>query len=149
MRVLIDTNVIVDVALEREELVDDNQAVLDWCSARGTLAWVAWHTVTNGYYILRSAPPKGLGDETASLFLSELLEWAEIAPATTGIARSGLGISGGDLEDHLLALCAEAISVDLIFPRNGPDLKNSRVGDFPRPVPEGGRHRLNKALFKA
>lgn len=127
MRVLIDTNVIIDVALEREEFVDDSQAVLDWCSTRGTLTWVAWHTVTNCYYILRSTPPKGLGDETARLFLSELLEWAEIAPATTGIARSGLSISGGDLEDHLQALCAEAISADLIVTRNEADFKNSPV----------------------
>jgi predicted nucleic acid-binding protein len=127
MRVLIDTNVLIDVALEREDFVEDSEAVLDWCSTKGTLAWVAWHTVTNCYYILRSMPPKGLGDEAARLFLSELLEWADIAPATTGIAKSGLGMSGGDLEDHLQALCAEAVSADLIVTRNTADFDNSPV----------------------
>jgi len=127
MRVFIDTNVLIDVALEREGFVDDSQAVLDWCSTNGTRTWVAWHTVTNCYYVLRSSPPKGLGDEAARSFLNDLLDWADIAPTSTRIAKAGLGVSGGDLEDHLHAMCAKAVSADVIVTRNHGDFQNSPV----------------------
>ena len=113
MRILIDTNVLLDVALDREEFVEDSQTVLDWCSTKGEQTWVSWHTITNCYYILRRPPPKGVGDDAARQFLSELLDWAEIV--------------GGDLEDHLQGYCADAISADVILTRNVKDFKASPV----------------------
>ncbi len=127
MRILIDTNVLLDVALDREEFVEDSQAVLDWCSTKGEQTWVSWHTITNCYYILRRSPPKGVGDDAARQFLSELLDWAKIAPTSTQIAKAALEISGGDLEDHLQGYCADAISADVILTRNVKDFKASPV----------------------
>ncbi len=127
MRIFIDTNLLIDVALEREAFVDHSQAVLDWCSTQSAETWVSWHTITNCYYVLRSSPPKALGDESARLFLTDLLSWTGIAPATIQIARTGLAITGGDFEDHLQALCAEAVSADVIVTRNVDDFKGAKV----------------------
>ena len=81
MRVFIDTNVLIDVALERKAFVDDSQAVIDWCSLNGFETFVAWHTITKCYYLLSSAPPRGLGSNLAKTFLNDLLDWTSIAPA--------------------------------------------------------------------
>ena len=46
MKALIDTDVLLDVALAREPHVQHSAAVLRWAEAGGKAA-VAWHTLTN------------------------------------------------------------------------------------------------------
>jgi predicted nucleic acid-binding protein len=47
VRVLVDTNVILDVALRRPGLFDGSQRALVRCEAEGFELRIAWHTVAN------------------------------------------------------------------------------------------------------
>ena len=46
MKIFLDTDVLLDVALARQPHMGDSAAVLQWVQAGGTAA-VAWHSLTN------------------------------------------------------------------------------------------------------
>ena len=54
MRALIDTDVLLDVALAREPHAEQSAGVLRWAEAGGS-AVVAWHTLTNCAYLLKGS----------------------------------------------------------------------------------------------
>lgn len=52
MRILIDTDVLLDVALAREPHLAASAGVLEWADSGGEAA-VAWHSLTNCAYLLK------------------------------------------------------------------------------------------------
>ena len=61
MKILIDTNVLPDVALNRGEFFAHGAAGLDWAESSPRHAAVAWHTISNLAYLLKqdARPPWG------------------------------------------------------------------------------------------
>jgi hypothetical protein len=57
MIVLIDTDVLIDVALDRRPFAGPAGQLLDALQERRTDAYVAWHSLSNFYYMV--APKKG------------------------------------------------------------------------------------------
>ena len=55
MKVLIDTDVLIDVALKRPEFADDSQRVLEWAENKAGEAAVAWHSLSNLAYMTTDA----------------------------------------------------------------------------------------------
>ena len=47
MIVLIDADVLIDVALDREPFVEHSSLVLDFAENRKFLAYIAWHSIAN------------------------------------------------------------------------------------------------------
>ena len=116
MRILIDTDVLMDVALAREPHVEDSAAVLEWAEAGGEAA-VAWHSLTNCAYLLKGGGP----------FLKKLLEVVEVAPVASTDAHHALQLRMRDLEDAFQAAAALAWKADFIVTRNLSDYRNSPV----------------------
>lgn len=121
MRVLIDTDILLDVALARDPHLAESAEVLRWAEAGGDAA-VAWHSIANCAYLLKSA---------GRPFLSWLLEIVEVAPTSTGAARRALEMPMRDVEDALQAAAAVAWDADAIVTRNIRDFLRSPV----RPLP--------------
>lgn len=117
MRVLLDTDVLIDVALAREPHATHSAAVLRWAAAGGEAA-VAWHTLANCAYLL-----KGGGRP----FLTRLLRIVEVAAAGTADARRALDSPMRDIEDAFQAAAALAWRADAIVTRNIPDFRRSPV----------------------
>lgn len=117
MKVLLDTDVLLDVALAREPHAAQSTAVLRWAEAGGEAA-VAWHTLSNCAYLL-----KGSGRP----FLNRLLRMVEVAPAGTADARRAIELPMTDLEDALQAAAALAWGADAIVTRNIRDFRRSPV----------------------
>ena len=117
MRVLLDTDVLLDVALAREPHAAHSAAVLRWVEAGGTAA-VAWHTLANCAYLL-----KGGGRP----FLIRLLRIVEVSPAGTADARRAIELPMADLEDAFQAAAALAWGADAIVTRNIRDFRRSPV----------------------
>lgn len=116
MRILIDTDVLLDVALSRELHVEHSVAVMNWVQTGGEAA-VAWHSLTNCAYLLKGGKP----------FLSKLLKLVEVAPVGTADARRALELPMSDLEDAFQASAALAWKADFIVTRNLPDYRHSPV----------------------
>jgi len=116
MRILIDCDVLLDIALERAPHVTDSAAVLRWVQSGG-IAAVAWHTLTNCSYILKGGRP----------FLGKLLELVEVVSTGTAEARRALTLPMTDVEDAFQASAALAWGADFIITRNIADYRRSPV----------------------
>jgi len=128
MRVLIDTDVLLDVALAREPHVAASLAVLEWAEKGGEAA-VAWHSLANCAYLLKGG----------RRFLRNLLDLVEVASVGSDDAKVAMGLPMADLEDAFQAASALAWKADLIVTRNLRDYRKSPVpavspGDFMKRV---------------
>ncbi len=53
MRVFLDTNILLDVLMNRPGLVADSDAAILFCEALGAGMFVAWHGLATACYLLR------------------------------------------------------------------------------------------------
>jgi predicted nucleic acid-binding protein len=116
MRILIDTDVLLDVALAREPHLAASVAVLEWAQSGGEAA-VAWHSLTNCSYLLKGGRS----------FLRNLLQIVEVPDVGTRDAEWAVESPMTDLEDAFQAATALAWKADFIVTRNLRDYRKSPV----------------------
>lgn len=123
MIVLLDTDVLIDVALDRSPHAAAAASLLDLLERRPASAFVAWHTIANFYYLV--APARG-GRSTRD-FVLDLLRFVEAAPASTASLRKATRLAMRDFEDAMQVVAAEACRADVIVTRNIRDFVRSTV----------------------
>ena len=114
MRVLIDTNILLDVLLNRQEFVGTSVAVLRPLLQRKFRGFVAATTLTNMYYIVRRVS----GKQEALATVDKTLAWCAIASVNRrvlGVARSS-GMT--DFEDAVQAAAAQDFGIDIVVTRD-------------------------------
>ncbi|RIH89296.1 type II toxin-antitoxin system VapC family toxin [Calidithermus roseus] len=114
MKILIDTNILLDVALRREPFFADSAGVLDWVELNPKQAAIAWHSVSNLAYLVK---------QEVRGFLADLLAFVEVAAGDTATVRQALAMPIPDLEDALQASAALEFGAALIVTRNTGDYK--------------------------
>lgn len=117
MKILVDTDVLLDVALAREPHLSASADVLRWAESHGTAA-IAWHSLPNCAYLLKSG---------GRPFLERLLRIVHVAPVGTPEARRALVLPMTDIEDAFQAASALAWQADFIITRNTRHYGNSPV----------------------
>lgn len=123
MILLLDTDVLIDVALERRPHVEDSAALLDALEQRQASGFLAWHTVANFDYLV--APERGRA--SAKGFLVELTRFVQVAPTTTESVRYAAKLPMRDFEDALQVAAAVACGATTIATRNIRDFARSPV----------------------
>jgi predicted nucleic acid-binding protein len=123
VKLLLDTDILLDVALARPRFVAESAAAIEWCQANPGSAFVAWHTVSNLYYLLRAAG----SDRKAREFISDLIRFAEVISGTTDTVHRALALRMKDFEDALQAAAAVTARAELIITRNVSDYRHSTV----------------------
>ena len=118
MRILIDTDVLLDFALGREPFDSASRRVIAWAEANPGHAAIAWHTLSNVAYL---APSGARG------FLRGLLAFVEVPATGTLDAVKALQLHMRDLEDALQASAALRFTADFIVSRNAKDYRTSPV----------------------
>ena len=118
MRALLDTDVLLDVALHRADFFADSAAVLQWAESNPGWVAVAWHSLANLSYLLRP---------DARPFIRELLEFVEIPMAGPEAAMQAISFPMDDFEDALQAAAALAFGAGCIVTRNTADYRRSPV----------------------
>ena len=98
MKILIDCDVLLDVALKREPYFEHSSMLLDWGERHPGQAAVAWHTISNIFYLCKA---------DAARFVSELIEFVEILGADTESMRFALEIGMKDVEDAMQVAVAD------------------------------------------
>ena len=124
MRILIDTNVLIDYILRREPYTGDAEKIIFLCKNMQIEGCIAAHSVMNIFYILR----KLMTLEKRKKFLNNISEFIEIV----GIDRSKIinAVNNErftDIEDCLQYECAREFSADYIVTRNVKDFQNSTI----------------------
>lgn len=137
MRVFLDTNILLDVLMNRAGLVAESEAVIRRCEKMGNPMFIAWHGLATTYYLLR----RGRTEAEAMQEVDKLLAWARVADAGDAHARKARGLGFSDFEDALQAASAAACLADCIVTRNVADFTKSQVpvlapADFLAKFPE-------------
>ena len=124
MRVLIDTNVIMDFVVEREPFSDDAEKVIELCLDKGISCCIAAHTIPNLFYI----PRKHLSAGERRDVLLKICKMFTVVGIDSNKLESALQDSNfEDFEDCLQVQCAEDFLADFIVTRNVKDFVNSSV----------------------
>ena len=117
MRVLLDTNVILDVALRRPGLFDGSRRALEKCEAESHELRISWHTLSNLFYILR----RDRGGEKTLEFIRQLLGICFVADVGHADALHAIALGLTDFEDALQLSAAKSCRADIILTRNKTD----------------------------
>lgn len=123
MDVLIDTNVILDVLTHRDPFYKKSKAIFDLCANKILNGYLAAHTITNVYYILRKIPDKERRQILLSLFNVFTVVGIDSQKLISALERNNFP----DFEDCLQDECAKEINADYIITRNTDDYLASKV----------------------
>lgn len=126
MRVLFDTNVVLDVLLDRESHVDVAGklfALVDNGHIEGSISAA---TATTIYYIAA----KSFGRKRAHTQVHELLALFEVAPVDRDVLDRALDLDFTDFEDAVVHEAARAAGAAAIVTRDGLDFANATVPVF-------------------
>lgn len=123
MKVLVDTDILIDVALDRAPYAEMASQLLDALEARPGTGYVAWHSVANFYYLV--SPARGRSDTRR--FVVDLVAFLEVAPTGTGSVRQAARMPLKDFEDALQVAAALASGAEVIATRNVADYRGASV----------------------
>ena len=124
MKIMIDTNVVLDVILERKPFFEASYEVIKRSALERVEGYVSASAATDIYYLLRRA----LKDrEAAKASLEKLLQLVGIADATGEDVYAAVASNMPDFEDALVAAVAERCHMDYIVTRNTKDYSESPV----------------------
>jgi len=129
VNILLDTDVLLDVGLWREPWAKRSKAILDLCEAHVVSGFVAWHTVSNVFYLVRHQ-----AGSDARPYIDGLLRFVEVAQVGHAEMQLALRLDMSDLEDAMQAAAAAACGAGRIVTRNARDFKRSPI---PAVTPKG------------
>ena len=121
MRLLIDINVLLDVALLR--LGAPASARLLTLCGRQHEGWLAWHSIATLAYLIERQRSAVSGRE----LIRGILVWADVAKTGQPDALAALELPMPDFEDALQVAAAMACGAQVIVTRNIRDFKASPV----------------------
>ena len=122
---LIDTDVLIDIALDRRPHSEPASELLDRVERGAHSAYIAWHTVSNFYYLV--APSSG--GMNARDFIVDLTRFVEVAPTDTQALHYAAELPMADFEDA--ASRRRSCAARYIVTRNVKDFALANPRDHP------------------
>jgi predicted nucleic acid-binding protein len=136
-RMLVDTNVVLDVLLDRQPHVAASAAVWAAIETGAATGFLAAHAITTIHYLVR----KELGGAKAKRTISAILRVFDVAAIDRSVLDEALHLSSPDFEDSVTAAAAQLAGCDFIVTRDPKGFRGSPV----RPLtPEAVRPLLGK-----
>ncbi len=124
MRVLVDTNIILDDFLEREPFVEDAAGLMEAIESERIVGYVTATTLTNIFYIARR---QTRSVELARQAVSETLTLMEVCWVDRVILEAAFSSNLRDFEDAVQLACAMASRLDVIITRNAQDFAGATL----------------------
>ena len=121
--ILIDTDVLIDMALDRDPHAGPAAELFDFLEIRRRRAFVAWHSLSNFYYLV--SPSRGR--QSTREFLVDLTNFVTVAPSDTDALRYAAQLPMSDFEDALQVAAARACGASFIATRNTRDYSRSPI----------------------
>jgi predicted nucleic acid-binding protein len=124
-KVLIDTDVILDLFFDREPFSEDAAKVLSLCESREITGFITSVIISNVYYLLRRSSTH----EKVIEKLTQLMTITEVLTTDKDVILKALNSNFRDFEDALQNYSAEFNGhIDVILTRNIKEYKNSSLG---------------------
>jgi len=120
-RILVDTNVVLDVLFDRQPHVTASAAVCAAVETGKAEGLLAAHAITTIHYLLS----RQLGEAGAKHSLRAILKLFDIAPVDGSVLDQAIQSSGRDFEDSVTAAAAHASGCHLIVTRDPKGFRRS------------------------
>lgn len=120
---LVDANILIDLALDRHPHSADAAALMNRLAQEPGRASVAWHSVSNIYYIVS----RTRDDAAARAFIADQARFLTVVPTGTDALRYALALPMRDFEDAMQVAAANAGGALHIITRNIRDFASSPV----------------------
>ncbi len=126
MNILFDTNVILDVLLERAPFCQETTFLFDAVEESIINGFICANSITTIYYLIN----KGANKKTAQQKIKLLLELFEVAPVNRPILEDALTVKFIDFEDAVVYQSAMSVNADGLVTRNPKDFKKSKISVY-------------------
>jgi len=123
MTLLIDTDILIDIALKRTPFYEYSAKMIDSIENKKIKGFIAWHSISNFYYLTAA----NSSNDKAKEFIKDLLDFIKVAVTDTGSALKALQLNVPDFEDALQISAALSCNADFIITRNIKHYKNSPI----------------------
>ena len=123
MKILIDTNVILDVLCNRTDFVEHSLKVFKYCEAGQGTGVISALSIPNIVYIMRKELDAGKIRE----ILTTLTSIFTVADLRESDLMKAADLDFSDYEDALQSVCASRVKANFIVTRNIKDYKNSAI----------------------
>lgn len=123
MKIVIDTNVVVDVLARREPFFEHSEAVVRFVAVGRAEGAITANTVTDLYYLLC----KHMAKDAAKTALRGLMDMLSVVAVTENECLAALDLPMNDYKDALLASCAKSWAADVIITSDMKDFAQSSV----------------------
>lgn len=114
MKILIDTNIVIDVILQREPFCRDALTIFQYVDNRKLEGYIAATTITNIFYIIR----KVQGRTTAFNAIKQLQNRFKLCSVNQETIETALHLNLKDFEDSVQLACALGDELDGIVTRD-------------------------------
>ena len=123
MRVLLDTNMLLDVLLDRAPFVTDSSAIWAACDGGRLVGVIPASTLTDIFYIARRATDRATARVAVGLYLAAF----DICPVDRMTIEQATALPGDDFEDNVQLACAIIAGLDAVVTRNDRDFSASPI----------------------
>jgi predicted nucleic acid-binding protein len=123
VRVLLDTNVVLDALLDREPWAEAALALFDRVESGGLAGFLGATTVTTTHYIAR----RNVGKDKAREKVGDLLTLFEVAPVSRSVLEGALSLDFDDFEDAALHEAGRLAGAEAIATRDPSDFSSSSL----------------------
>ena len=117
MVILVDANVIIDYVASREPFYRDAYKIMEMCYSKKVEGYMAFHSVSIIWYILRKFIPDGA---ERRIWMRKILQMVQV---TKAVEMENFR----DFEDCLQNKCAETVNAQYIVTNNVKDFKESTI----------------------
>ena len=124
MKALVDTNIVLDVFLERHPFYDDSFAIFQLANLKRFSGFLSAASITDIFYFVHK---KWSDTEEAYRMMDKLTALFSVASVSGKTIADALALRWKDFEDAVQYIAAAENSVDCIVTRNAADYEMSGV----------------------
>ncbi len=126
MKILFDTNIVLDVLLDREPFSDLATKLFSGVEKKELKGFLGATTITTIYYLASKAAGKKRADQE----ITKLLSIFQVAPVNKSVLDEAVKSKFSDFEDSVLHEAAKQIGVQGIVTRNLKDFKKAPLSIY-------------------
>ncbi|CAA6804551.1 MAG: Putative nucleic acid-binding protein, contains PIN domain [uncultured Sulfurovum sp.] len=123
MKILLDTNIVLDVLLAREPFVEMAKEIFILVENKELSGYLCATSVTTLHYLVGRSKNKKEADE----IIEKLLTLFEVSAVTKEVLKDASRNNGLDYEDSVIYTAANYSEVDIIVTRDKKGFKESKV----------------------
>lgn len=123
MRILVDTNVVLDLLLDRKPWSDAATALFSEVESGAVEAYLCATTLTTLYYLTS----KKVGALAARREIDMLMTLCSVAPVNKLVLEAALGAAFPDYEDGVIYAAARLAAVEAIITRDPKDFASAKL----------------------